>query len=278
MDPFPQTFANPAVCETDGKGSLGLTLLHSPQESEVDLIFVHGLGGNSKKTWTKDSLLSHFWPQDWLPRDSAFAKVRIHTYGYESPTLRGRRNILDIHDFGNQLLANISSSPYIAHSSTRIVIVAHSMGGLVSKKAFIMANQDPMLRDLAGRFAAMYFLATPHRGSALANPLNRFLKMSSERAYVGDLESTSQELRTINDQFRHYTTNLKLFSFYETLNSSYLGGLIVDSESAVLGYPGETQIRINADHRSICKFESPRDPNYILLRNALALTMVELTS
>ena len=54
--------------------------------------------------------------------------------------------------------------------------------------------------------------------------------------------------------------------------------LIVDPESAVLGYPEETQIPMNADHRSICKFETPDDANYSLLGNALASTVKSLSA
>jgi hypothetical protein len=34
---------------------------------------------------------------------------------------------------------------------------------------------------------------------------------------------------------------------------------------------------MNADHRSICKFETLTDPNYVVIRNALA-SMVQTTS
>lgn len=52
--------------------------------------------------------------------------------------------------------------------------------------------------------------------------------------------------------------------------------LIVDPESAVLGYREEKQIPMTADHRSICKFDTPEDSNYALLRNALAATVSKI--
>lgn len=76
----------------------------------------------------------------------------------------------------------------------------------------------------------------------------------------------------INDQFRHYSTDLKLFSFYETVETS-LGpssAFIVSKESAILGYPNEKSALLNATHRGICKFDTPLDPNYVSLRNTLA--------
>ena len=45
--------------------------------------------------------------------------------------------------------------------------------------------------------------------------------------------------------------------------------MILEKDSSVLGYPGETSKALNADHHNVCKYDSPRDPNYIIVRNAL---------
>ena len=52
-----------------------------------------------------------------------------------------------------------------------------------------------------------------------------------------------------------------------------ISSLIVDPDSATLGYRKEKQIPMNADHRSICKFDTSSDPNYVTLRNALVSTV-----
>lgn len=54
--------------------------------------------------------------------------------------------------------------------------------------------------------------------------------------------------------------------------------LIVKPESAVLGYREENQMPMIADHRSICKFDTPHDSNYALLRNALASTVSKIAT
>lgn len=141
------------------------------------------------------------------------------------------------------------------------------------KKAYILARQEAVHKDLADRFAAFFFLATPHRGSNSATMLKSLLKTAYDRAYVGDLETNSEAIQVINDGFRHVSVSLELWSFYETQNMKLFSSLIVNPESAVLGYPEENQIPMTADHRSICKFETPADPNYALLRNALISTV-----
>jgi hypothetical protein len=116
----------------------------------------------------------------------------------------------------------------------------------------------------------MIFLATPHKGSDLAQALNNFLRASvahSSRAYISNLERSSEFLAMMNNTFRHYSQDLTIYSFYETQHIN-LGVMIVPRDSAILGYPGERVNLLNADHRGVCKFESPSDSNYIVVRNA----------
>lgn len=260
----------PREQEEDVKGPLGLDLLHSPAAPEVDFIFVHGLGGGSRKTWSKSSLDSHFWPKDWLAKDPAFRHVRIHSYGYESDYMKGRQDALNVDGIGKSLLAAISTSPIIANSGTHIVVIGHSMGGLAMKKAITLASQDPLYRGISERFSALFFLGTPHRGAKSSKMLKNLLKYSYDRGYVDDLEPDAHAIQVINDGFHHLSSEVELWSFYETQNVRFFSSLIVDSESATIGSKGEKQIPMTADHRSICRFDTPEDSNYLLLRNALA--------
>lgn len=260
----------------DAKGPLGLILLYSPPVPLVDLIFVHGLGGGSRKTWSRTSSITHFWPQEWLPKDPSFTNVRVHSFGYDSDWMKGKDNCLNIHHISKSLLGEVSTSPYVGDASTPILFMGHSLGGLVIKKAHMLARQAATYKTLSARFHTIYFLATPHRGSDSANLLNNILNVtSSSRAYIADLAKGSGSLQSINDEFRNYTQGINFWSFYETqkLKIGLFNRLIVDPDSATLGYPEEKQMPMNADHRSICKFESSRDPNYVIIRNALATTV-----
>ncbi|KAL8375675.1 hypothetical protein RB595_006996 [Gaeumannomyces hyphopodioides] len=262
----------------DPKGPLGLNLLHDPPDPRADLVFVHGLGGGSRKTWSKTASQSHYWPQEWLPQDPAFGSVRIHSYGYDSDYMRGNEDCLNVHLFGKSFLGALGTSPALLNSGTRIILVGHSMGGLVIKKAHILARQDAAYRDLASRLDAVYFLATPHRGADSAKTLRNLLKVAYDRAYVADLERNSGAIQVINDEFRHFSDGLELWSFFETQNMKPFSSPIVDPESAILGYREEKQIPLSADHRSICKFDTARDVNYIEIRNALASTIASITT
>ena len=45
--------------------------------------------------------------------------------------------------------------------------------------------------------------------------------------------------------------------------------MVLEKDSSVLGYPGETSKALDADHHGVCKYDSPSDPNYIIVRNVL---------
>ena len=77
---------------------------------------------------------------------------------------------------------------------------------------------------MVSSISAILFLATPHRGSNLADILNRILAASifnhSPKLYIGELKNGSQTIEALNDQFRHLAPRLTILSFYETLPTS----------------------------------------------------------
>ncbi|OCK74785.1 hypothetical protein K432DRAFT_429827 [Lepidopterella palustris CBS 459.81] len=267
--------------EEDIKGPLGLNLLHNVTEPLIDFIFVHGLGGGSRRTWSFSPDRCHYWPKEWLSRDPDFRCARIHSFGYKADWGERRESVLNIHDFARSLLSEIHCNPDIRRSKTKIVLVAHSMGGIVIKKAYTLAREDPDLKDLASRIHTLYFLATPHRGSDLAKTLTNILKVSyGAKPFVTELERNSESIASINDSFRHFAEDLQLWSFYETFPSNLMltKAIIVDKASAILGYPNERSSLLNADHRGVCKFDQQTDRNYQTLRNAFITTIDTILS
>lgn len=144
----------------------------------------------------------------------------------------------------------------------------------------MLAKQDASYRSTAKRIHTIYFLATPHRGSDSAQLLKNVLGVGglTSHAYIADLERGSLTNQSINDDFRQYSGDVCLWSFYETRKTSIgmFNTLIVDRESATLGYREERQTPMDANHRSICKFDSPDDPNYRILYNSFAATIYNI--
>lgn len=153
------------------------------------------------------------------------------------------------------------------------------MGGLVIKKAFILARQIEDFESIANRVRTIFFMATPHRGSDLAQVLSKVLAVApGARPFVSDLNRNSMATQSINDEFPQHCRDLQLFSFYETVPTNYYfgKGLIVDKDLATLGYSNERTAYLNANHREVVKFSSIGDPNYIAVRNSLAFAVSNL--
>lgn len=106
----------------DAKGPFGLSTLFEPSDPVIaDIVFVHGLGGGSRSTWTKSLDPSLFWPQKWLSQDQGFKDVRIHSFGYNSNW--DKESTLNIHDFAKSLLGSIQDCPVIPRGSDVSVLV-----------------------------------------------------------------------------------------------------------------------------------------------------------
>ena len=85
---------------------LGLHVVFEPEnDPTLNLIFVHGLGGTSRQTWSRDRDTDKFWPREWLPHEPGFEATRILSFGYNAHfASSGRDNILNIGDFAKDLL------------------------------------------------------------------------------------------------------------------------------------------------------------------------------
>ncbi|KAH8759189.1 hypothetical protein BGZ57DRAFT_801794 [Hyaloscypha finlandica] len=259
---------------------LGLTVLHLPHSvPSIDIIFVHGLGGSSRATWTFNDDLSYFWPKEWLPREPGLSGARISSFGYNGFfSDRNSSSTLNIADFARDLLLRLKIHEQADSSNLGkipIIFVVHSMGGLVTKQAYILGLNDPQFKDIVQNWCSIVFLATPHRGNDFSNTLNRILTVSpfgqSSTQFISELQRNSMSLQAINDQFRNHFTKLQLISFFETLETP-VGPtkiLIVGKDSAVLGYRDEISAPLNANHRTIAKFESPSDECYLTIKDML---------
>ena len=270
-------------------GQLGLHVVHQPEAAPLfNIILIHGLGGGSKKTWTKDlSDPDLFWPQRWLPLEPDLGRARILSFGYNASFIpRTPRSMYNIGDFAKELLfdmkfAKDDNGQDLEIGSVPIIMVAHSMGGLVAKKAYLLGQIDETYQGIVRSISAMIFLATPHRGSNLAEVMSRLLKVffQPSREFISDLNKGSHTLEELNEQFRHVAPKLSIWSFYETLATPVgpASIMVLDKDSSILGYNKDVSRPLNADHHGVCKYSGPEDSNYISVRNALSSLVKDLS-
>lgn len=87
----------------------------------------------------------------------------------------------------------------------------------------MQGQNDPNYEPIIKAISAITFLATPHRGTNLADLLDRILRstfVSNSKLYVSELAKNSFTLQKLNEQFRHIAPRLEIISFYETQSTS----------------------------------------------------------
>ncbi len=80
----------------------GFLNVHRPQSPTADVIFIHGLDGHRRDTWTNKS--KEFW-LPWL--ENHLRDVCIWTYGYDAGSILGSLDDFDLH--ATEFLTGLSS-------------------------------------------------------------------------------------------------------------------------------------------------------------------------
>ncbi|KAH8653539.1 hypothetical protein BX600DRAFT_515806 [Xylariales sp. PMI_506] len=268
---------------------LGLHLLYRPTgAANADIVFIHGLGGTSHMTWSKNKNKNLFWPLEFLPLEQDICQARIFTYGYMASVMKtSSRGSTSVLDFAKNLLYDLKfameDDARLNIGTLPIIFVAHSMGGLIVKEAYIQGSADPTYQEMVKAVSAIVFLSTPHRGSDFADILNRILQVSlvsAPKEYINNLSRNSAALQRINETFRHLVSGLNIVSFYETQTTpiGFEGNriMVVDRDSSILGYPGEVSKGLDADHHTVCKYDSRNDPSYLTVRNYIRMQLTKV--
>lgn len=250
----------------------GLQVLRDPIKPLVDIIFVHGLSGNSYSTWVeKESGI--YWPVQLLSKDVPEARIMTFRYDVEATKLLGTTGQQNFLDHALILIGGLAAERPKGDSDDRkIVFIVHSLGGLLIKQALCLSEQavEPELQQLNRCTTAVAFLGTPHGQS---DPILFFDSVRNilKAVGMGDDEYTfrSSNFETLADVEKSFSTWLQqnngrvnVTCFYEELQTPKIG-VVVPRESAMIsGFP---LLSIHANHTGITKFRTSDDIGYKLI-------------
>ncbi len=260
----------------------------NPSAETTQVIFIHGLGGGIKSTWMhQPENDSSLWPA-WVGADTG---LTTWVLGYDAALSAWKDSAMPLPDQGSTVLDLLVSEPALGQSN--LVLVGHSMGGLVIKTALVNAMTQGVARyeALAKRVRGVVFVATPHAGSQLASLAKVMSFMLRINDQVGNMASHDVHLRNLSEQFRsqHKKLGFGVRTFAETkgifVGKKVLGVrvgseiTVVDASSSNPHVPDEVPVRLADDHLSICK---PQNRNAQIhksllefLRNLPALSKLE---
>ncbi|KAK2757360.1 hypothetical protein FQN54_004874 [Arachnomyces sp. PD_36] len=259
----------------------GLSQIYTSKDPLVDIVLVHGLNGDPHKSWTAKKSKC-FWPVDLLPNDLGDQRVRILTYGYDADvaTFTDGASKSKLHVHAENLVARLAANRNRKKALDRpIIFVCHSLGGLIVKRALIYSRslEHQHLEHTRSVFISTYgilFLGTPHNGSDIAKwatMLQSICSVALPKAFfdsspqlVEALKTNNETLQNINRLFSDFLGKFHIYFFHEGKPMDLKGTrrFIVDEESAAPTIDGVERMGIEADHSSMCKFESENSPGY----------------
>ncbi|KAI0849164.1 hypothetical protein F5Y00DRAFT_236704 [Daldinia vernicosa] len=278
---------------------------HGYNQTTVDIIAVPCVGASPVDTWARDPLTedyfgfpmsnelhrystvkelpgssilsptinrplpkaSQMWIRQGIRKEVSTARVMLYRH-------RELAEGMTLDQAADDLLDQISKIRMGQSKSRPIFFICHSIGGLVAKLALVKANQKPELRSLIFDCHGIAFFATPHRGSSyMSMPHLRdsiqqllFLQSPLPRSIARELKLGNKSLLRIHDQFMDLASELRIWTFYETVDSqlSGLGSSDIDEvhfsapltsiKSGLLGNRGEQALSLESDHAHCASF------------------------
>ncbi|KAJ5778279.1 hypothetical protein N7520_001525 [Penicillium odoratum] len=261
----------PLVSPRSAALKFGLKLLYDCPNAIVDICFVHGLTGDRDKTWTAVGQTTP-WPKILLPPK---LNARILMYGYDAHV--ARKSVVSSNRLINHaqnLLGDLTADRSCCNASSRpLIFVAHSLGGLVCKKAILLSQNaaEPQLRALFDCLEGIAFMGTPHKGAWMADwakiPASVFGLVKSTNVTLLDilqrdnqlLDSIQVDFVTMIRRLRESGRAVGVVCFFEELPFPVVGKIVTEESATLDGYDVYS---IYANHRDMVRFESEEDPGF----------------
>lgn len=241
---------------------LALAASAAPEASTFrTVVFVHGLGGD-ENTWKAHSG-EKGWP-DFAESDPALKATRSLVVRYQSDICSSG---LTAPEIAKSVLLQARAAK--AFDSSAVVIVAHSLGGIVARQAYLL--MDDFER---GRVSDIFLVASPSQGASMAAAAD----LLCGGRQTADLRSVNENsfLQSLNDNWDAARENAakqrthfpRLHCAYE-INKTFLV-YVVRRSDAVIGCNGPMQGFVE-DHFSIAKPTSTNHQVYQWFQSHLTL-------
>ncbi|MBR1154530.1 triacylglycerol lipase [Bradyrhizobium sp. JYMT SZCCT0428] len=216
------------------------------------IVFVHGIIGDSKDTWTNGNT---YWPA-LLTSDKDFDGASIYVYEYPTSV----SSTMSLNEVAENMRLIFNADGVSQHNN--IVFIAHSMGGLV------LRNYLLKYREVASRVRMSYFFATPTTGSEIAAIVGLVPKVGPQVKALRPMERASDLANTQLD-WRAARFKFPSYCAFETL-ATY--GIVVVPQASATNLCDDVVDPINSDHFSIVKPSGPRSLPYLAFKAAFMQT------
>jgi hypothetical protein len=245
-------------------------------ERQLDVVFVHGLGGDPIATWRSGTDENTSWPH-WLALEFG-TQIGVWSLGYAAAPSKWQ-GFPFFGDKDPDAGAAMSLPRRAENALDRLVgagigqrpvcFITHSLGGLLVKGILRRSADSQFATErlqVVEQCRGVLFLATPHHGSRLAD-LAGAIKVYLPSVSTLDLKDNDDHLMDLYEWYRSYAPSHHILtrSYYE--NKETKGVVIVVSRSSAdPGVAGDTArgpTPLDRDHLEISKPRNRQDQAYI---------------
>jgi len=232
-------------------------VFRDPQHpNKVAVVFVHGIFGDTKGTWTNANGSTFFDFVHQLP--DIGAKVDVYAFGFSSHMLAN--GSLKIGEAANKLHDYLLADGVTKYDE--IVFVAHSMGGLITMRELISHD------DVRAKVPVLVLYATPHEGSQIST-IGRVLLNNPALQQMLPVDANDY-LQQINEDWVRVTNATPHPVVICAYEKKPVGGtIVVPWASSTRNCSRVASAIEDSDHLSIVKPDRARHPSVIVLANAL---------
>ena len=219
---------------------------HRDLSKDAAIIFIHGFGGDYKKTWKE-------FPK-FLMKEKSLNSWDVFSIGYRSRLIP--RKIMywqdepDLKILAQELETLIGTQ---FKDKQTLCIIAHSMGGLIAQRAIM---NDDIIRD---KVSSLFCFGTPSNG------LEKARKVSWLQGQLKDMSKDSEFILTLRKDWNALfpSSNIKFIACAGTLDD------FVPRVSSLDCFQKQHQRVVAGDHTSIVKPLSNSDTQVQLIVNEM---------
>lgn len=195
------------------------------------VVFTHGLGASEADWGSTLSAVRERLPdheiRPWTYRTSKLPRIRC--IRRVVPALR-RWEPQSLSELGEDLWSTIRAE---SSDHDKIILIGHSLGGLVSAAALVhgfTSNKDRDYR-VCGKLRGLICIASPFAGASFAEWTSQLYRPLGENRHIDDLRRKSRERKSIILEFKEEVLNLDRLTFIlmkaandEVVNSDEITG------------------------------------------------------
>ncbi|KAL0934915.1 ankyrin repeat protein [Colletotrichum truncatum] len=167
---------------------------------------------------------AHLWVRQGIRKEVSEARVLLYRH-------REMIEGLTLEELAQDLIEQVWNVRDGKQRSRPLFFIAHSVGGLVVELALLKATQNSRYKPFMYNCHGITFFATPHRGSSylsknnLKDSIQRLLHLQRPlpRSISDELRLGHKPMLKMHDEFATIASELRIWTFYETIDSQLSG-------------------------------------------------------